>query len=819
MTAASAPAYVDVAVELPVRGTYRYRAPGDAARAWVGTRVLVPLGSRAVTGVVVATADEAPPGVAEVRAVEAIVDPEPQLSEELVALCLWVAEYYEAPPGEVFRVALPAGTRVTASSSIELTEAGRLALAGAGHGALTRGARAILGRLEGAGGAARRKDVLQAPAKAGDLTALVSAGLVAFSRDAPRARVRARTERVAVLAPGAEEQNRDALAARAPARAKVLEALAERGGEAPLAALRKAHPRAADHARALEGEGWLAIEERPADPDPFRGGADGMSAPAKAPELTEPQRRAVDALVAAIARAEFEAFLLHGITGSGKTEVYLHAIARAMEADLSAVVLVPEISLTPQLAARFRARFGDRVAVLHSALTERQRYDEWHRLRSGAARIALGARSAVFAPVRDLGVIIVDEEHDASFKQEEGVRYSARDVALVRAKRAGAACVLGSATPSLESAHSAERGRLRVLPLPARASGASLPNVELVDLRTFKPAAGSMLTAPLSEAVTAALSRGEQVILFLNRRGFATFVVCGRCGHAFRCDNCSVSLTYHQWRDRLLCHYCGHGERLSDTCPGCGGAGTILRRGFGTEQIAEATAASFPAARVARLDRDVATGAKIARVLSRVARREVDILVGTQMVTKGHDFSGVTLVGVLCADTALSLPDFRASERTYQLLTQVAGRAGRGERPGRVIVQTYQSDVPAIAAAASHDYDGFCRQELAARRELGYPPFGHLVALRVDGRDATDVEATARELARAARRLRGAAAEPEVLGPAEAPLSRLKGRTRWQLWMRASERKALRALLRRLVAEDRSGTARVTIDVDPVSTL
>jgi len=583
-------------------------------------------------------------------------------------------------------------------------------------------------------------------------------------------------------------------------------------------------PQGAAHVRALVKRGVVEVIERVVRVDAWMGRAghvEGMTAPAAPPVLTAAQEAAHGAIAAAMAADEFKGFLLHGITGSGKTEVYLHVIADALAAGRGALVLVPEISLTPQLAARFRARFGDQVAVLHSGLTDRERFDEWSRLREGRARIALGARSAVFAPVAELGAVVVDEEHDSSFKQEEGVRYHARDVALVRAQKARAVCVLGSATPSLESFHGAQSGRLDLLALPERATARPLPQVDLVDLRVHRPDPDSLLTAPLAAAVDDTLARGEQVILFLNRRGFHTFVLCVKCGHAFRCPSCSVSLTYHRQRDRLLCHYCGHGERIPQACPSCAATQSIARRGLGTERVADAIVARFPRARVGRLDRDAAVGAAVEKVLGRMARGEIDVLVGTQMVAKGHDFPGVTLVGVLLADTGLSLPDFRSSERTFQLLTQVAGRAGRGDRPGRVIIQSYRVDAVAVAAAREHDYARFSESELAARRELDYPPFGHLAAIRLDGPDAREVESEAAELAERARQMVPADRGVTVLGPSEAPLARLKGRTRWHMWLRARERRDLRAFLRALVpaGHARSGSVRLTVDVDPVSAL
>ena len=740
-----------------------------------------------------------------------------------------MASYYEAPLGEVFRAALPAGTRVGAATRVEVTEEGRRALDGDG-GALVRSQREVLAALVAGGGSLATGEV---PGGKRGTTALVeelvAAGWVQVVRDVKRARVRDRTVRVAVVLRGPDEcdEKEAAELGRAPARKAVLEALVAAGGEADVPSLRAAHPNAAGHVRELARRGLVEVQERVVRGDGSAGRSEdaaGLVAPVAPPVPTAGQAAALATLREGLAGGEFRGYLLHGITGSGKTEVYLHIIADALAEGRTALVLVPEISLTPQLAARFRARFGDRVAVLHSGLRDRERFDEWTRLREGRAQIALGARSAVFAPLERLGVVVVDEEHDASFKQEEGVRYQARDVALVRAQRARALCVLGSATPSLESYHGAESGRLTLLALGERPTARPLPAVDLVDLRVYRPDLDSMLTAPLAQAVTETLARGEQVILFLNRRGFHTFVLCVRCGHPFRCPSCSVSLTYHRQLDRLLCHYCGHSERIATRCPACQATGSIARRGLGTERVADGLAQRFPRARIARLDRDAAAGRGVERVLGRMARGEVDILVGTQMVAKGHDFPGVTLVGVLLADTGLSLPDFRASERTFQLLTQVAGRAGRGERAGRVIIQSYRTDAVAVAAAQGHDYLGFYRSEVEARRELDYPPFGHLAALRLDGAEADEVEAEARGLAERARQL-GAGGESRVtvLGPSEAPLVRLKGRTRWHMWLRARERRDLRGFLRALIPAERpagrSGRVRVTIDVDPVSAL
>jgi primosomal protein N' (replication factor Y) len=501
-------------------------------------------------------------------------------------------------------------------------------------------------------------------------------------------------------------------------------------------------------------------------------------------------------------------------------------IAAARAAGRGALVLVPEIALTPQLAARFRARFGEDVAVLHSALPPRERLAAWRRLRAGEVGIALGARSAVFAPVRELAVVVVDEEHDPSFKQEEGVRYHGRDLAVVRAQRAGALAILGSATPSLESAHNVARGRFTEIALPERATPRPLPSVELVDLRRTPPGPDGLLSAPLADALGAALAAGEQSILFLNRRGFSTVVLCRGCGHVVRCPSCVVSLTYHRGRARLLCHYCGTGAAVPEVCPACR-APRLERLGTGTERVEAVIRERFPDARVARLDRDTvdraAPGAEgggraLDDILARMQAREIDVLVGTQMVTKGHDFAGVTLVGVLLPDQTMNLPDFRAAERTFQLLEQVAGRAGRGDRPGRVLIQTYDPEHPSIAAVERHDYSGFVREELRARRESDYPPFARMAALRLDARDPARVRAAARDAAQAASVAGGAAVV--VRGPAEAPLSRLRGRSRWQVWLTSHERGALVAAAR-AGAEGAAGGGdlHVAVDIDPQSVL
>jgi primosomal protein N' (replication factor Y) (superfamily II helicase) len=600
---------------------------------------------------------------------------------------------------------------------------------------------------------------------------------------------------------------------RAPAQRAALEYLLARG-RIPVEELRAAFPHGRAALAALAARGLVRLEtETPV----AKGGL--LPAAAAPPVLTPAQASALAEIDGAL--GTFQAFLLHGVTGSGKTEVYLQAIARARAQGKGALVLVPEIALTPQLAGRFRARFGEDVALLHSGLSDAERHAEWLRLRRGDARICVGVRSAIFAPVQDLAVLVVDEEHDSSFKQEDGPAYHARDLAVVRAKREEAVLVLGSATPSLESLENARKGRYRTLSLPARVDDRPLPAVQLVDLSRLRRGGVTGLPAMLSPELLGALEETvaarQQAILFLNRRGYETLVVCEVCGAEARCTECAVSLTHHARRGILLCHYCGRTERMETRCAGCGGARFGL--GVGTEQVEEAVRSLLPAARVARLDRDVVTTADdTAAVLARFARRELDVLVGTQMVTKGHDFPGVTLVGVVLADTALALPDFRAAERTFQLLAQVAGRAGRGDEPGRVLVQTFNPRTPAVACAVSHDYAAFAAGELERRRTLGYPPFTRMMAARVEGSEA-GAKRTAEALAHAARGALGR--DVAMLGPAPAAIERIRGKSRWHLLFRAETPKALfrvHAVLAR-VAHRPPGGAAIRFDMDPYSML
>ncbi|MXW18272.1 MAG: primosomal protein N', partial [Gemmatimonadetes bacterium] len=580
----------------------------------------------------------------------------------------------------------------------------------------------------------------------------------------------------------------------------------------------------------LEEKGLVTVAKEVVVRDPFRGET-VAAGPAHTP--TRGQQRVLTRLGAAVGEGG-GAFLLHGVTGSGKTLVYIELIRRVLARGGDAVVLVPEIALTPQTVARFRQAFGDLVAVLHSGLSDGERYDAWRQLRRGEKRIAVGARSAVFAPVGALGTIVVDEEHDGSYKQSESPRYSARDLAVVRARQAGAVCVLGSATPSLESWMNVRSGKYALLELPDRVGGGVLPEVRVVDLRvrpreeappSAGPSTGDRPTPPsppprilsptLAEAIQRRLARREQTILLLNRRGYATFALCESCGAVGECVDCSVSLTLHRARRRMICHHCGHVEDPPSRCPRCGSR-EMTYGGLGTEQVERVLVESFPEGRVARMDVDTTRGKWSHRdILERVRKGEVDILLGTQMIAKGLDFPRVTLVGVINADTGLHLPDFRSCERTFQLLSQVAGRAGRGSLPGKVVIQTYVPDHYVVRAAVAHDYRGFVERELGARTDPPYPPHLRMARILLSSPVQADALAAAEALDAwlRGRRLTGT----EVLGPAPAPIEKLHGRFRWHVLLRGGAAGIGRAL--RSVSEDfraRGADVRVSLDRDPL---
>jgi primosomal protein N' (replication factor Y) len=805
-----------VALPVPVDQLFDYAIPpAQAGKVGVGQRVRVPFETRTLTGVIVDLADQPSRGArGRLRSIERVVDPEPVLSPSLITILREEAEAVLCPLGIALATAIPAGSAPRTLPGIELTPRGREALR---LGVATGGALRVLRLLEDAPLAPRALR-----RRAGDDDALIPLlekdGLLAPVALECGPRVRPARVRVASVRPGVRVQaSCDEELRRAPRQAALLRELAASG---PLATsvLAGRFKGAAGLLRNLEKRGLVVIETRPA---PLSSSAGLGGEERTSITLTEEQQVACREIGAAVTGRRSETFLLHGVTGSGKTEVYLRAVAESLRIGRQALVLVPEITLTHQILGRLRARFGDRLAVLHSGLRPSERLAQWERLRRGDTPIAVGARSALFAPIEELGVIVIDEEHDTAYKNEEGFRYHAHGLALRRARAASCPLILGSATPALETRYAAEQNRLRRIPLRNRIGGRPLPSVELVNLareHALLPRGRKLiLSALLLRGMRKVLSENGQCILFLNRRGFSTQITCFECHHVERCKHCDISLTYHASSSRLRCHYCDFQTQPPEICPSCGAGGTALL-GVGTERLEEEVRSQFPDARIARLDRDTAAGRGAAEAILRdLSAGTVDVLVGTQMVAKGHDFPGVRLVGVVNADLGLHFPDFRAAERTFQLLTQVAGRAGRGGSPGRVIVQSFDPDHYAIRPVLDHDYERFYAEEMTHRSALGYPPFGRLAQVVVSCTEEEAARDAAAQLARASRGSDGC----EVLGPAPAPIARLRGRHRFQLLIKGSHHRAVWKTARRVA--DASGkfpaAIRVRVDVNPIDML
>lgn len=780
-------------------GTYSYAVPPAlAARVRPGARVLIPFGARRRAGIVLGPASEEMEG--KIRELEGVLDDEPLLSAEVVALSKWAADYYECALSLAIRSALPPGADAEEEHYPFLGEKGRAALAG---GAIPAATRRALRAVE------TGESQVLAP---GTLKRLVKEGLVELRREV-HAGGEVPTIDVVVRCEGVPEP----VIPKHHRAMRTVWALLMADPRVEMAIVREQVSSANEVVARLVKKGLVTVEQV------ARASTLRTPKPSVRPTLNEEQTAALRTLEQQLDAQDKKPFLLEGVTGSGKTEVYLHLIETAQARGKGALVIVPEIALTPQLSSRFRARFGGGVAVLHSGLGDRDRAIEWHRIRRGDAKIVVGARSAVFAPVGNLGVIVVDEEHDSSFKQAEGLRYHGRDLAVVRGKLADAVVVLGSATPSLETVNNAERERYGHLRLTQRVDSRPMPTVELVDLRgrvrtpvLTAVQSSDLLSAELIDSLRDTVARKEQAIIFLNRRGHSTALMCRDCGFVSQCAQCAVAMTWHERRKRLVCHYCGARHNAPDLCPACRSV-RLLYSGAGTEKLEDELQAAVPGARVARLDRDTASTTKsLESVLAKFENREVDLLVGTQMVAKGHDFPGVTLVCVLMADAGLHQPDFRAGERTAQLLNQVAGRAGRGKLPGRVLVQSFTPDAPAIRAVMTHDYATFGRAELKEREQAGYPPYRRLCLFRLDGEDERQ---TANVAATVARLLTPLVNEDlQLLGPAPAPLSRLRGRFRFQVLLKSQRHAPLHeaaALLRQSLSRPPAGV-RLTVDIDPV---
>lgn len=776
----------------------------------VGARVVVPLGRRRVTAIVTGLTERAPTGV-RCKDLLRILDDRPILTRGLIELAEWMAQYYAASLAEVFALAVPRGLTAASRRVAKLTGA-----------AVARGdlEQRILDRLTTAGGECevdRLRRALAHRSLDATLKRMAARGDLAIEESLAEPTIRPHRQKVIELAEIPDPDAAVQIFQRAHKRRQIFEyLLGYPGRRAPLDAIAELFPHPQPQIAELERLGIV----RRSEVEVYRGVPVDVDA-GRPPALTPAQREVVDRIRASLGR--FEALLLHGVTSSGKTEVYLRVIEQALDSGGSALVLVPEISLTHQTVARLVGRFGPTVAVLHSELSARERWEEWRRLRRGHARIAVGARSAVLAPLDRLQIIVVDEEHDGAYKQEDGVRYHGRDVAIMRARLAGCPVVLGSATPSIESWFNAGAGRYEQLLLPERVTASPLPLIEVVDLRGKDVFATGGLSDHLRDLLARNHAESGQALLFLNRRGYAGHLQCYECGEIEECAHCSVGMTLHRDEGRLRCHHCDESRRVPDRCSSCG-KDALTGQGLGTQRLEDTLKDLLPDARIERLDRDtVRTKGGARNVLAEWRAGAIDVLIGTQMITKGHDVAGVTLVGVVHADLGLGMPDFRCAERTFQILTQVAGRAGRGERRGRVVLQTYRPDHFAVAAAARHDYEAFAREELAARRELDYPPYSRMVLLRVEGMHQARAEGLAAALGRSLRELARKTDGLIVRGPAPSPIERIKGRHRYQIQIRSADGKLARhaAARARAAFRDRARAEdiRLLVDVDPVEML
>jgi len=821
--------YCEIALPVPLRTTFTYAVPDALDELAVpGARVVVPFRNRALVGVVVGRSNSKP-DVPGIKNISEAWDPLPALPERLVELGRWVAGYYLAPVGETFRAMLPPAVEVRVARAWRITEAGQARLEALKAVASRSEAEVedlallelcalqqkpvedrLVAKLPGGKAAAARL------LRRGEL----AAGDVAQRRDSRKQKIVAWNPAAVVEAPNQPGRMSKARIERALGESTRIErVLNEERGPLPLPHLMKLAGVSRAAVERLARSGQVQIWEEPVAAEPGLLEAD-FTPPSNV--LNEEQKRAVDEIHGWLAAGAFTVGLLYGVTGSGKTEVYLRAIENVLARGRTALVLVPEIALTLWVGRLCRAWFGDGVAVLHSGLADPERSREWWRVRRGEVRVVVGTRSAVFAPLENVGLVIVDEEQESSYKQEETPRYNGRDVAILRAKLEGAVALLGSATPSLETFHHARLGKYKLLQIEARVGNRPLAPVEIVDLRQdFQE---THRHGPVSErlraSIAARLAEGTQSLVLINRRGYSWFALCRGCGAQMLCENCSIALTYHKRRERLVCHYCGFSLGVPKACPKCGGP-HVYFVGAGAEQVEERLRAIFPEARIARLDRDTARSKKaFEQILGAFADGRVDILVGTQMVAKGHDFQRVTLVGVASADAQLGFPDFRAAERTFQLLTQVAGRAGRGGLAGEVLVETYYPEHYAIQMAARQDYPSFFEKELQFRRMLHYPPFVALASLLVRNTKLDAALRWSRQLGDFFESwgTRGI----KVLGPAAAPLARLKREYRFQFLFKSRERRALNRALTEALAfcgkkeiPDRA----IVLDVDPVSLL
>lgn len=816
--------FLEVALPLPFTQSFYYAYPGEPLQQiQPGQRVLVPFRNQKLTAYVLTTHDRLPedfPKDLKLKQVLEVLDANSLISAVLFNLSCWVANYYFTSPGEVFKACLPPKINPKIQQCFNLTSAGEHFLKRLKHTLESQYRKGQLLKLisQHAGVDHQRLQKLaKRKISTAEIRELTNHNYLRIEHT-PKLQVSTKNQWHVSLHPNYQKS---LLSTKLTHKQKALIVQLEKnGGTTKLSNLARLFLVSRLSLKRLEQKNILALNQETVSRNPFE--ASDHSLDVLRPVISSDQKEVLLPLMQALNSHRFSPFLLHGITGSGKTEVYLNLIENAVQQEKTALVLMPEIGLTPRIAQIFRARLGEIVAILHSGLSLGERYDEWWRIKRGAARVVIGTRSAVFAPLENLGLIVVDEEHDPSYKQQDSPRYHGRDTALVLGKKNQAVVVLGSATPSIESFHHSQTGKYGYLSLPTRIHSRPLPKVHLVDMREdFKATEKrSPLSQSLRLAIDHRLKRKEQVLIFLNRRGYSAYVLCRSCGQSIQCKYCSITLTFHKLQKALICHYCSYSRTIPRKCPHCSKA-YLYFIGEGTEKMESLLQKTFPEARVARLDRDVTRRKDAHReILQRFRQRKIDILTGTQMISKGHDFPHVTLVGVISADHALSFPDFRAAERTFQLLTQVSGRAGRGELPGEVFIQSYFPQHYCFQFVTSHDYHGFYKKESRFRRFMHYPPFTTLAVILVKGKN---IDLAAENIGRFTRFLqRSPNSEIRILGPTQSPLAMIRSEYRFQVLVKAKSRSKLQLLLQKALCAAQQASLdlrNIHIDIDPVNVM
>ena len=804
----------EFAVPIPVYRRFFYMVPSHfSSRAVTGAHAVLTVGKRKLVGIYLGRARDQTGefGGRKIKPVDSFIDGRPVFSDRMVGFLLQAAGYYHYPEGLVFKTAFGPQT-VSSKRRIMATTKGRRLLGDGKLAELDMRVVDLAARSPKTEKQLRRYVPLLTQDKLGEM---LQGGIIIESEVSD---LSTRDDERICLYLGDPLEEGSGITEK---QKSILDALKVTDG-VTVGALRRSLPASWKDVQALRREGFLKLEELPAghllELPTEPGGRD-----AREIRLTDKQKAACGALDSALVKGKFETFLLFGVTGSGKTEVYLRTILQALRLGRSAVVIVPEIALTPQLLGSFRRKMGEQVAVIHSGLGATARKMEMKDIMEGRKKVVVGARSALFSLVSNPGVFVVDEEHDGSLKQGEGFRYSARDMAILRAKGENAVAILSSATPMIESFHNASGGKYKLLTLPDRVTSNPVPDVHVINMRKhlYGPLKQSYISAPLYKAMAETLSLGGQAMIFLNRRGYAPFNMCRDCGDSIRCPDCSITLTYHRFTERLSCHQCGYSRGVTTQCPHCGSAEGIEIKGPGTERIEEVVRSLFPSARVLRMDSDIASGMACEPILRKLRDGKADILVGTQMITKGHDLPMVALVGVIRADAELNFPDFRAAEKTFSVLTQVAGRAGRGELPGRVFLQTFNPLHPAIEAACRQNYALFYQWEIKNRKKLFYPPFSYLALVRLEGADEGKVVDRARDIVGVLRNAASGARESvRILGPAPSPILKIRKRFRYQILLKAAKRKAIGAIMDELIStrieSEKKSDVRVIIDIDPM---